>query len=134
MGAHVSPEASPVPTAPAGDRSTRAVLDGIANTGSVATVASTTVTGRVRKGGQFWELEFEGRSTPVRSSKGIVSIVRLLEAGGYVYVCGSQPMRDAVRAAFTDVIAEHGALPRERATAYLHELETTTRYRPDLWI
>jgi sulfite reductase alpha subunit-like flavoprotein len=58
---------------------------------------------------------------------------RLLEAGGYVYVCGSQPMRDAVRAAFTDVIADHGALPRERAAAYLHELEITTRYRPDLW-
>jgi cytochrome P450/NADPH-cytochrome P450 reductase len=58
---------------------------------------------------------------------------RLLEAGGYVYVCGSQPMRDAVRTAFTDVIADHGGLPRERAAAYLHELETTTRYRPDLW-
>jgi cytochrome P450/NADPH-cytochrome P450 reductase len=58
---------------------------------------------------------------------------RLLEAGGYVYVCGSQPMRDAVRTAFTSVIAEHGGLPRERAAAYLHELETTTRYRPDLW-
>ena len=58
---------------------------------------------------------------------------RLLEAGGYVYVCGSQPMRDAVRAAFTDVIADHGALPRERAAAYLHNLETTARYRPDLW-
>ena len=58
---------------------------------------------------------------------------RLLEAGGHVYVCGSQPMRDAVRAAFTDVIADHGALPRERAAAYLHDLETTTRYRPDLW-
>jgi sulfite reductase (NADPH) flavoprotein alpha-component len=58
---------------------------------------------------------------------------RLLAAGGYVYVCGSQPVRDAVRAAFTDVIAEHLSLPRERAEAYLHELETTARYRPDLW-
>jgi cytochrome P450/NADPH-cytochrome P450 reductase len=58
---------------------------------------------------------------------------RLLEAGGYVYVCGAQPMRDAVRTAFTDVITDHGGLPRERAAAYLHELETTTRYRPDLW-
>jgi len=58
---------------------------------------------------------------------------RLLEAGGYVYVCGSQPMRDAVRAAFIDVIADHGGLPPERAAAYLHELESTTRYRPDLW-
>jgi cytochrome P450 / NADPH-cytochrome P450 reductase len=58
---------------------------------------------------------------------------RLLEAGGYVYVCGAQPMRDAVRAAFTDVVAEHGAMPREHAEAYLDQLDTTARYRPDLW-
>jgi cytochrome P450 / NADPH-cytochrome P450 reductase len=58
---------------------------------------------------------------------------RLLRAGGYVYVCGSQQMRDAVRAAFTDVITEHGRLPREHAEAHLHDLETTARYRPDLW-
>jgi cytochrome P450/NADPH-cytochrome P450 reductase len=58
---------------------------------------------------------------------------RLLAAGGYVYVCGSQPMRDAVRAAFADVAADHGSLPRERARAYLDELEATEHYRPDLW-
>jgi sulfite reductase alpha subunit-like flavoprotein len=58
---------------------------------------------------------------------------RLLAAGGYVYVCGSQPMRDAVRTAFADVAAEHGALPHERAAAYVDELEATARYRPDLW-
>ena len=58
---------------------------------------------------------------------------RLLAADGYVYVCGSQPMRDAVRAAFANVVAEHGSMPRERAEAYLDELETTARYRPDLW-
>ena len=58
---------------------------------------------------------------------------RLLGAGGYVYVCGSQPMRDAVRAAFVDVIAGHGRRSPEHAEAYLHELEMTTRYRPDLW-
>jgi cytochrome P450 / NADPH-cytochrome P450 reductase len=58
---------------------------------------------------------------------------RLLAAGGYVYVCGSQPMRAAVRAAFTDVAAEHGSLSRARAMAYLDELERTARYRPDLW-
>jgi cytochrome P450/NADPH-cytochrome P450 reductase len=59
---------------------------------------------------------------------------RMLAAGGYVYVCGSQPMRDAVRAAFTDVIADHGGLARDHAVAYLDELETTARYRPDLWV
>jgi sulfite reductase alpha subunit-like flavoprotein len=59
---------------------------------------------------------------------------RLLAAGGYVYVCGSQPMRDAVRAAFADVAAQHGPMPRESAEAYLDELETAARYRPDLWV
>jgi cytochrome P450 / NADPH-cytochrome P450 reductase len=59
---------------------------------------------------------------------------RLLDAGGYVYVCGSQPMRDAVRAALIDVVTEHGPLPREHAEAYLQEMETTERYRPDLWV
>ena len=58
---------------------------------------------------------------------------RLLAAGGCVYVCGSQPMRDAVRAAFIDTVAEHGSLPREHAEAYVDELEKTTHYRPDLW-
>ena len=42
-------------------------------------------------------------------------------------------MREAVRAAFADVIADHGTLPRERAEAYLADMETTARYRPDLW-
>jgi sulfite reductase alpha subunit-like flavoprotein len=58
---------------------------------------------------------------------------RLLAEGGYVYVCGSQPMRDAVRAAFVDVVAEQAALPREQAEAHVDELERTSHYRPDLW-
>jgi cytochrome P450 / NADPH-cytochrome P450 reductase len=59
---------------------------------------------------------------------------RLLEAGAYVYVCGAQPMRDGVRDAVTDVVAEQAPLPREHAEAWLHELETVRqRYRPDLW-
>jgi sulfite reductase alpha subunit-like flavoprotein len=59
---------------------------------------------------------------------------RLLRDGGYVYVCGSQPMRDGVRDAFADIVAEQGGMPREHAEAYLHELEHTRhRYRPDLW-
>ena len=58
---------------------------------------------------------------------------RLLAADGCAYICGSQPMRGAVRAAFVDVVAKHGSMPREQAEAYLHELKTTGRYRPDLW-
>jgi sulfite reductase alpha subunit-like flavoprotein len=59
--------------------------------------------------------------------------IRASASDGYVYVCGSQPMRDAVGAAFVDVVAEHGSLSHEHAGAYLHDLETTARYRPDLW-
>jgi cytochrome P450/NADPH-cytochrome P450 reductase len=59
---------------------------------------------------------------------------RLLEKGGYAYVCGSQPMRDAVREAFVDIAAGHGQMPHEHAEAFVAELETAERrYRPDLW-
>jgi cytochrome P450 / NADPH-cytochrome P450 reductase len=58
---------------------------------------------------------------------------RLVTSGGYVYVCGSTPVRDAVRAAFVEVSMQQGRLSRERAEAYLHELEATAHYRPDLW-
>jgi cytochrome P450 / NADPH-cytochrome P450 reductase len=60
---------------------------------------------------------------------------RLLEAGGYVYVCGSQAMREGVREAFVDLVTEHAPMPREHAEAFLSELETAeNRYRPDLWV
>ena len=60
---------------------------------------------------------------------------RLLEAGGYVYVCGSQAMREGVRDAFVDIVGERGKMPREHAEAFLEELEMTEkRYRPDLWV
>jgi sulfite reductase alpha subunit-like flavoprotein len=58
---------------------------------------------------------------------------RLIGEGACVYVCGARPVRDAVRTALVDVIAEHGSVERESAEEYLHELETTARYRPDLW-
>jgi cytochrome P450 / NADPH-cytochrome P450 reductase len=59
---------------------------------------------------------------------------RLLQAGGYVYVCGSKPMRDGVRDAFVDVVGEHGEMPREHAEAFVEDLEMSEkRYRPDLW-
>jgi cytochrome P450/NADPH-cytochrome P450 reductase len=59
---------------------------------------------------------------------------RLLEAGGYVYVCGSQAMREGVRDAFVDIVGENAEMPREHAEAFLEELEVSAkRYRPDLW-
>ena len=59
---------------------------------------------------------------------------RLLSAGGYVYVCGSHAMREGVREAVVDIVAEQARMPREHAEAYVDELETNERrYRPDLW-
>ena len=58
---------------------------------------------------------------------------QLLAEGGYVYVCGAQQMRDAVRAAFVQVVAEHATMPAGEAETFLAELEKTGRYRPDLW-
>jgi len=58
---------------------------------------------------------------------------RLLSEGGYVYVCGAQPMCDAVRAAIVDVLAAHGRIARVEAEALMAELEAAGRYRPDLW-
>ena len=58
---------------------------------------------------------------------------RLLSAGGYVYVCGGRSMRDAVRAALVDVVAQHAKMPRTSAEAFVTDLENAGRYRPDLW-
>ncbi len=59
---------------------------------------------------------------------------KLVEEGAYVYVCGSQAMRDDVRAAFVTVFAEQGSMTDSEAEAYLGQMETTEkRYRPDVW-
>jgi sulfite reductase alpha subunit-like flavoprotein len=42
-------------------------------------------------------------------------------------------MRDEVRDAFVEIVSEHGAMPRERGESFLEELETESRYRPDVW-
>lgn len=58
---------------------------------------------------------------------------RLLQDGGYVYVCGSRPMRDGVRAAFVQMMAAHGSLTPEDADALVSRLEAENRYRADVW-
>ena len=58
----------------------------------------------------------------------------LVDDGAFIYVCGSQVMRDDVRAALVAVFAEHGGMTPEEADAHLTEMETTDkRYRPDVW-
>jgi len=62
-----------------------------------------------------------------------VLVRRLLDAGAYVYVCGSQAMRTDVRRAFVDILSNDGPVRPAQAEEHLQELETAGRYRPDLW-
>lgn len=58
----------------------------------------------------------------------------LVQAGGHVYVCGSQAMRDDVRTAFRTTIVRFGGLPEVEAEAYLERMQNVeNRYRPDVW-
>ena len=57
-----------------------------------------------------------------------------LEEGASVYVCGDAAhMAPDVHAALTDIVAEHGGLDRDGATAYLSELQRDRRYRLDVY-
>jgi sulfite reductase alpha subunit-like flavoprotein len=59
---------------------------------------------------------------------------QLVQQGGYIYVCGSQAMRDDVRRAFVTVFAEQGGMAPEDAEAYMVQLDTVEhRYHPDVW-
>jgi NADPH-ferrihemoprotein reductase len=59
---------------------------------------------------------------------------KLLKQGAYVYLCGSQSMRDDCRSAFVEVIAKQGKMTPAAAEAYMVTMETTEdRYRPDVW-
>jgi len=58
----------------------------------------------------------------------------LLQQGAYVYVCGSQAMRNDVQKAFTQVAQEQGGMSPEAAAAYMQDMEEKEkRYRPDVW-
>ena len=57
-----------------------------------------------------------------------------LEEGASVYVCGDAAhMAPDVHAALADIVAEHGGLDRDGATAYLSELQRDRRYRLDVY-
>ena len=58
---------------------------------------------------------------------------KLVEDGAYVYVCGSQTMRDDVRTSLVHTFTLHGSLSLEDAENYMQRLEHQQRYRPDVW-
>jgi cytochrome P450/NADPH-cytochrome P450 reductase len=59
---------------------------------------------------------------------------KLIDKGAFVYVCGSQQMRDDVRTAFVTCIAKGGKKTPAQAEAYMAAMEgPEDRYRPDVW-
>ena len=60
-------------------------------------------------------------------------IWNMVEDGAYIYVCGSQSMRDDVRTAFVETFENCGSLTASGAEGYMERMETDNRYRPDVW-
>jgi len=57
-----------------------------------------------------------------------------LEDGAHVYVCGdAEHMARDVHQALTDIVAEQGHLPAERAAEYVQQLQRTRRYQRDVY-
>jgi len=56
-----------------------------------------------------------------------------LRDGAHLYVCGAISMGKDVHAALLDIVAEHGALDREAAAAFLSDLQQEGRYSRDVY-
>ncbi|MDR1074958.1 MAG: assimilatory sulfite reductase (NADPH) flavoprotein subunit [Xanthomonadaceae bacterium] len=56
-----------------------------------------------------------------------------LRNGAHLYVCGGIAMSKDVHAALRDIVAEHGALDQEDASAYLTDLQSGGRYSRDVY-
>ncbi|MEE7566452.1 assimilatory sulfite reductase (NADPH) flavoprotein subunit, partial [Xanthomonas sp. Kuri4-3] len=56
-----------------------------------------------------------------------------LQDGAHLYVCGAIGMGKDVHAALLEIVAEHGALDAEEASAYLTRLQAEGRYSRDVY-
>ncbi|MBO9748336.1 MULTISPECIES: assimilatory sulfite reductase (NADPH) flavoprotein subunit [Xanthomonas] len=56
-----------------------------------------------------------------------------LQGGAHVYVCGAISMGKDVHAALLEIVASHGALDAEAASAYLTQLQVEGRYARDVY-
>jgi sulfite reductase (NADPH) flavoprotein alpha-component len=57
-----------------------------------------------------------------------------LRRGAYFYVCGdARRMARDVEAALRDIVAVHGGMGEDAATAHLAELKAASRYQADVY-
>ena len=78
-------------------------------------------TGSIRAGGQFWEVEFDGRAVLVRASKGMATVVHLLMAAGREIHCTELAGVDVAQSSTGDVI---DAAARRKYEARIRELQS----------
>lgn len=60
-------------------------------------------------------------------------VVKCLDAGGFVFICGATAMGTDVFEAFVRVLRDKKGLSESDARAYLKDLQTTGRYVQELW-
>ena len=64
---------------------------------------------------------------------GNTEIVKMLQSGGHVYICGGTAMGRDVVAAVQEAVRVHGGLPAEAADAYIKAMQTQGRLVQELW-
>jgi len=60
-------------------------------------------------------------------------IVKDLEAGAYIYVCGATRMGSDVSDAFVSVVEKGMNLSHDKAVAYVNGMKDNHRYVQELW-
>ena len=58
----------------------------------------------------------------------------ILQAGGYVYVCGdAKNMARDVNTVLGDIVEEFGALEKKGGASFIKQMRTEGRYLEDVW-
>ena len=56
-----------------------------------------------------------------------------LDNGGYLFVCGATAMGGDVHSALVEILRKHKSLTKDRALAFLTDLQKSGRYVQELW-
>lgn len=69
----------------------------------------------------------------MRQPENAAAILRDIELGGYIYVCGATAMGSDVHAALIDIWSSGKGVSKDAATAAIKNLQDTGRYVQELW-
>jgi NADPH-ferrihemoprotein reductase len=69
----------------------------------------------------------------LKREENAASLVRDLDQGGYVYVCGATAMGEDVHKTIVEVVQTHKKLSHDEAEKFVRGLQTSGRYIQELW-